>query len=665
MERLIELRSDIQYRSYNPRRVRRKHHANWTLADDSLRSSALVRPTSKGRNKAPEMLKLPSSINTTNAIIHRVGTPGSLNVPPSPTVLITPNSASSRASSPGAAPAPASPVTPDAEATSVIAGSPSPSDAKSVQREPSAGTDGSTKKATASGSATNSSADIITKSGVKMSSAAAPSPSLAHTSSSASSSLAAPAQKLQYRLSASKSALQAKKLALQIKELQIQQRDLLKASSAAGGSGAASVSGSAPPSPIMPHTPNTPAGPPPASPLPPIPHSKSYFAQAQQDATARHRDKPLPATHESSDPKANGRTMSEEEEDEDILPLVNVRERDRERDRDRDSVSSRRRRANSASRQQTHTQPQPTGTANGNHHQPSDPSSSSPDRKSGKKSTSKPKSTHSNATTRPLDDSQLLGAPLVNGSQLGHSTESLFSSSIHHTSNRRRTRSNPSTTDGASKSKHGKDASRRAGGSSIGSGSEEDSDEYDNKSDVDHLRERDRDQSMDLERDSLNLPASIARARVFDTRRVQARATTMPRPMTAFSASASGHAVGGGRDLFPPGGRITSFNPGGGGGDRAGSAPWSGWTISELRNSAATDTTSEEVPMPANLPDWNEVERGGPTSLPIHQIQRDLDFSMRRLINIQVFEECALPFPFSSFLRRCDFNRFLPFWSLR
>jgi hypothetical protein len=39
--------------------------------------------------------------------------------------------------------------------------------------------------------------------------------------------------------------------------------------------------------------------------------------------------------------------------------------------------------------------------------------------------------------------------------------------------------------------------------------------------------------------------------------------------------------------------------------------------------------------MPANLPDWSEVEgKAVPTSLPIHQIQRDLDFSM--------YEDCSL-----------------------
>lgn len=56
-------------------------------------------------------------------------------------------------------------------------------------------------------------------------------------------------------------------------------------------------------------------------------------------------------------------------------------------------------------------------------------------------------------------------------------------------------------------------------------------------------------------------------------------------------------------------------------------------------------------PMPANLPDWSEIERGGPTSLPIHQIQRDLDFSMRRLLTIQVFEECE-PVSREAYFRR-------------
>ena len=44
-------------------------------------------------------------------------------------------------------------------------------------------------------------------------------------------------------------------------------------------------------------------------------------------------------------------------------------------------------------------------------------------------------------------------------------------------------------------------------------------------------------------------------------------------------------------------------------------------------------------PMPENLPDWSEVEGGGPTSLPIHDVQRKLDFALRRLLTIQVFEE--------------------------
>lgn len=670
MERLIELRYDTQYCTFNPPRMRRKHHSNWHLKDDSLRSSALVRPASKGRNKISDLtLKLPTARNMANATIEHIGSPGSLTVPPSPTVLIIPNSASTGAPSPGAAPAPASPVAPDTIATT---SDPSlPSDAKSARLDINTGTEENQKKTAATASATNTT--ITTSSGVKMSSAAALSPaSAAHTSSispittsNASASLIAPA-KAQYRRSASKSALQAKKLALQIKELQIQQQDLLKA---AGG---ASASGSVPPSPItpytatsMPHTPNTPVGPPPASPLPPVPHSKSHFAQEQQDATARNRDKPLPST---DDINANAKTMSEEEEDEDILPLVNVRERDRERDRD--SASSHRRRVNgSSSRQQTqpYSQPLATGTSNSNHHHLSDPSSSSPDRKTSNKYTSKSRSVHSNNTARALNDSHLLSAPLTtNGSQLGHSAESLFASPNRRASaNRRRSYSNPSTkttttgggsAGGANRRRRGNDAG--LGGSSIGSNSEEeDSDERDNKSDVD-LLDRERGLSMDLERDSLNLPASIAHARVFDTRIVQAisataaPATTTKRPMTAFTASANGHSVGAGirGDLFVPGGRNSSLNtsrPGGGGSGGALSPPWSGWTVSELRNSAATDMSGEEIiAMPANLPDWSEVERGGPTSLPIHQIQRDLDFSMRRLINIQVFEECAFFIPF-------------------
>ncbi|KAF9513070.1 hypothetical protein BS47DRAFT_1485914 [Hydnum rufescens UP504] len=40
-----------------------------------------------------------------------------------------------------------------------------------------------------------------------------------------------------------------------------------------------------------------------------------------------------------------------------------------------------------------------------------------------------------------------------------------------------------------------------------------------------------------------------------------------------------------------------------------------------------------------NLPDWNEIEKGGPTAVPHRQIQRDMDYSLRRLFNLQVFEQ--------------------------
>jgi hypothetical protein len=44
-----------------------------------------------------------------------------------------------------------------------------------------------------------------------------------------------------------------------------------------------------------------------------------------------------------------------------------------------------------------------------------------------------------------------------------------------------------------------------------------------------------------------------------------------------------------------------------------------------------------------NLPDWNEIEKGGPTAVPHRQIQRDMDYSLRRLFNLQVFEQRMYP----------------------
>jgi len=55
---------------------------------------------------------------------------------------------------------------------------------------------------------------------------------------------------------------------------------------------------------------------------------------------------------------------------------------------------------------------------------------------------------------------------------------------------------------------------------------------------------------------------------------------------------------------------------------------------------AGGDKSDASDVAPANLPDWSEVERGGPTSLPIQHTWRNLDFSLRRLLTVQVFEEC-------------------------
>jgi hypothetical protein len=77
---------------------------------------------------------------------------------------------------------------------------------------------------------------------------------------------------------------------------------------------------------------------------------------------------------------------------------------------------------------------------------------------------------------------------------------------------------------------------------------------------------------------------------------------------------------------------------------------------------AGGDKLGGPDPMPANLPDWSEIEGGGPTSLPIHQIQRDLDFSMRRLLTIQVFEECEQFLGEVYFVGRADYVWF--FWDI-
>lgn len=43
----------------------------------------------------------------------------------------------------------------------------------------------------------------------------------------------------------------------------------------------------------------------------------------------------------------------------------------------------------------------------------------------------------------------------------------------------------------------------------------------------------------------------------------------------------------------------------------------------------------------ANLPDWSSLGDGGLTSFPNRAIQRDIDYTLRKLLNVQVFEQCV------------------------
>lgn len=45
----------------------------------------------------------------------------------------------------------------------------------------------------------------------------------------------------------------------------------------------------------------------------------------------------------------------------------------------------------------------------------------------------------------------------------------------------------------------------------------------------------------------------------------------------------------------------------------------------------------------ANLPNWSQLEDGGLTSLPNRAIQRDIDYTLRKLLNVQVFEQGESP----------------------
>lgn len=63
-----------------------------------------------------------------------------------------------------------------------------------------------------------------------------------------------------------------------------------------------------------------------------------------------------------------------------------------------------------------------------------------------------------------------------------------------------------------------------------------------------------------------------------------------------------------------------------------------------LRSDLAEWAPSAKPPVGAwagitNLPDWNTLRVGDPTSKPIVQVQRDLDWSMRRLLDEKVFEQ--------------------------
>ncbi|UZJ51730.1 hypothetical protein CBS101457_001050 [Exobasidium rhododendri] len=63
-----------------------------------------------------------------------------------------------------------------------------------------------------------------------------------------------------------------------------------------------------------------------------------------------------------------------------------------------------------------------------------------------------------------------------------------------------------------------------------------------------------------------------------------------------------------------------------------------------LRSDLATWAPSAKPPMEqwsgiSNLPDWSTLRGNEPTSMPIVHVQRDLDWSMRRLLNETVFEQ--------------------------
>ncbi|KAF8323019.1 hypothetical protein DL93DRAFT_2070437 [Clavulina sp. PMI_390] len=125
-----------------------------------------------------------------------------------------------------------------------------------------------------------------------------------------------------------------------------------------------------------------------------------------------------------------------------------------------------------------------------------------------------------------------------------------------------------------------------------------------------------------------NEHVAVTTARILDTRRI-IHARPHVRPLTTFATSSAAAAVApspAGPGVPPPIGSTISpgmFDP----------------STAAADDTAAGAGTEAEGKMPANLPDWSEIERGGPTSLPIYQIQRDLDFSMRKLVNIQVFEQ--------------------------
>ena len=479
-------------------------------------------------------------------------------------------------------------------------------------------------------------------------------------------------QKASRRLSASQSVLQAKKLALQIKELQIQQQDLLRVS----------ASDPVPASPITPRSAASmsSAGPPPTGPLPPIPIPRTLLRQqphshiegrSEDDDDGKPRNGgQAPSTGVANDlyprslvspgtnnaqganyegrgnssgarpsrntsmsifvpereahisrlggsskkttnassvslplEKRNPSVITEETEDGQVMPLAGTRRRQR-------ATTSGSWNGNSHADERAsyttvgsslHLQELSPhgGHSASNISLPPDPDISKPAAQSGDMS-------------RSVSDTKAKSTP----SQIpGATRDSPFPSSSH-----------PNASFTVPTTESSLSLSSDLGGDDMGGDGV-----LVDKSDVKGV--------LSSNKDSTN--KSVSRARILSGRRKRSSYQNQTRTQMAFSSRPA--TAGGAGPMSQPSRWVSWLNGATsvtGRGINAGSGDGDGGGGTAATIFSGGDKLGAPGAMPANLPDWSEVGQGGPTSLPIHQIQRDLDFSMRRLLTIQVFEEC-------------------------